>query len=154
MSKLLRIAPLFALTTAVIAGSTYAQVKRPYRNGSVWQVSTIKVKPGMDTAYLEYLATDWKRLSDAAKKEGLILSYKVLVGEAHGATDWNLLLLTEYKDLASLEASEDKFEALAQRQVGDDAKQMQGYRNRAEIREVLGGRLLREIVLEPKGGAS
>ena len=29
-----------------------AQVSRPYRNGSVWNVAFIRMKPGMDTAYL------------------------------------------------------------------------------------------------------
>jgi hypothetical protein len=54
----------------------------------------------------------------------MILSYRVLTTEAHAGTDWNLILMTEYKDLAALEANEDK--------------------------EVLGGRLAREIVLEPR----
>jgi hypothetical protein len=130
--------------------SIYAQVSRPYRNGSVWEIAFIRVKPGMDPAYLNYLATDWKRNQEAAKREGLILSYKVLVTEAHGGADWNLLLLTEYKDLATMEANEPKADALAQRVVGDDQKQMQGYKERLEIREVMGQRLAREIVLEPR----
>jgi hypothetical protein len=37
-----------------------------------------------------------------------------------------------------------------QKLFGDDQKQMQGYQDRLEIREVLGSRLAREIVLEPK----
>lgn len=130
--------------------SIFAQVSRPYRNGSVWEIGFIRVKPGMDTAYLNYLASDWKRNQEAAKREGLILSYKVLMTEAHGSMDWNLLLLTEYKDLATMEANEPKAEALAQRIIGDDQKQMQGYKERLEIREVMGQRLAREIVLEPR----
>jgi len=98
--------------------SVHAQVKRPYRNGSVWTLAFIRMKPGMDTAYLTYLGGDWKRNQ-----------------EAH---------------LAALEANEDKSDAILQRVIGDDQKQMQGYRDRAEIREVLGGRLAREIVLEPR----
>ena len=47
-------------------------------------------------------------------------------------------------------AGEDKAEAVAQRVVGNDEKQMQGYRERLEIREVMGARLAREIILEPK----
>ena len=130
--------------------SVYAQAKRPYRDGSVWNISMIRVKPGMDTAYLNYLAADWKRNQEAAKKEGLILSYKVLVTEGHSPTDWNLILMTEVKDLATMEASTDKADALTQKVVGDDQKQMQGYKDRSEIREVMGTRLAREIVLEPK----
>ncbi len=130
--------------------SVVAQVSRPFRNGSVWSVSFIRMKPGMETAYLNYIATDWKRNQEEAKKEGLILSYKVLTTEAHGTGDWNIMLMTEYKDLATMEANEPKEDALGQRVVGNDQQQMQGYRTRAEIREVMGGRLAREIILEPR----
>jgi len=34
--------------------------------------------------------------------------------------------------------------------VGDDKKQMQGYHEREEIREIIGNRIAREIVLEPE----
>ena len=127
-----------------------AQVSRPYRNGTVWNVAFIKMKPGMETAYLNYIATDWKRNQEASKKDGLILSYKVLTTEAHGSTDWNIMLMTEYKDMATMEANEAKADALLQKVIGDDQKQMQGYRERLEIREVMGNRLAREIILEPR----
>lgn len=135
----------------LLAGiSIYAQVSRPYRNGSVWTLAFIRMKPGMDTAYLNYIATDWKKEQEELKKAGLIVSYKVLTTEAHNAADFNIILMTEYKDLATLEANEAKQDALAQRVIGDDEKQRQGYRERLEIREVLADRLAREIVLEPR----
>jgi hypothetical protein len=135
----------------LIAGITVlAQVNRPFRNGTVWNIGFIRMKPGMETAYLNYLAGSWKANQEAAKKEGLILSYKVLEVEGHNPGDWNLMLMTEYKDLATMEANEDKADALTQKMIGNDEKQMQGYKDRSEIREVMGGRLAREIVLEPK----
>ena len=135
------------LTVGVFA---LAQVNRPYRNGSVWDIGFIRMKPGMESAYLHYVATDWKKHQEELKKEGQILSYKVLTTESHGANDWNIMLLTEYKDMATLEANEAKQDALYQRVIGDDEKQRQGYRERLEIREVMGGRLAREVVLEPR----
>jgi len=137
------------LSLVLLCVSVYAQMARPYQNGSVWTLAFIRIKPGMDSAYLSFVANDWKRIQEAAKKEGLILSYKVLVTEGHTAGDWNLILMTEVKDLATLEANEKKADALGQRLVGDDQKQMQGYRERADIREVMGNRLARELVLEP-----
>ena len=135
----------------IVGVSVYAQVNRPYRNGSVWNVSFIRIKPGMDTAYMNYIAGQWKSEQEAQKKDGNILSYKVLSVEAHTPGEWNLMLMTEYKSLAAMEASEDKAEAVAQRVVGNDEKQTQGYRERLEIRDVMGARLAREIILEPKG---
>ena len=128
----------------------FAQVNRPYRTGSVWNIGFIRMKPGMDTAYLNYIAGDWKREQEALKKDGQIISYKVLQTEAHGAGDFNLMLMTEYKNLATMEANEAKADSLLQTVIGDDAKQRQGYKDRLEIREVLQDRLAREIVLEPK----
>jgi hypothetical protein len=130
--------------------TVFAQVSRPYRNGSVWNVSFIRMKPGMESAYLDYIATDWKRNQEELKKAGLIVSYKVLTSEPHNPGDFNIMLMTEYKDLATMEANESKEDALAQQVVGDDEKQREGYRKRLEIREVMGGRLAREIVLEPR----
>jgi hypothetical protein len=127
-----------------------AQVNRPYRNGSVWQISFIQMKPGMDTAYLNHVAGDWKRQNEALKKDGQILSYKVITTEGHNSTDWNTMLMVEYKDMATMEANEAKADNLAQTVIGTDEKQMQGYKDRLAIREVMGTRLAREIVLEPR----
>ncbi len=140
----------FVTALLIVGISVYAQVNRPYHNGSVWNIGFIRIKPGMDTAYMNYVAGQWKAEQEAQKKDGNILSYKVLSVEGHTPGEWNLMLMTEYKNLAAMEASEDKAEAVAQRVVGNDEKQMQGYKERAEIREVMGNRLAREIILEPK----
>ena len=126
-----------------------AQVRRPYRNATVWSVGFIRMNPGMETAYLNYVANDWKREQESLKKDGHILSYRVLQTEAHGSTDWNLMLMTEYKDLATYEGSLKKADDLLQTVIGDDEKQRQGYRERLAIREVLADRMAREIILEP-----
>ena len=55
-----RSASLAAIALVIgLAGYTaYAQVARPYHDGSVWSIGFIRVKAGMDTAYLNYLASD------------------------------------------------------------------------------------------------
>ena len=141
---------LLAVLVLTLSVVVYAQIARPYRNGSVWDIAFIQMKPGMETAYLNYIATDWKRNQEAMKKDGLIMSYKVITTENHVPNSWNIMLMTEYKDLATMEANEAKADNLAQTVVGNDEKQMQGYRDRLQIREVMGNRLAREIVLEPR----
>jgi len=141
----LAIAILLTLSVVVVA-----QVSRPFRNGSVWSIGFIHMKPGMETAYLNYVASDWKREQEALKKDGQIISYKVLTTEAHGSNDWNIMLMTEYKDMATMEKNEAKADNLVQTLMGNDEKQMQGYRDRLQIREVMQNRLAREIVLEPR----
>jgi len=61
MKKKAVVTGLVAMFLLVAGFSVYAQVaavKRPYRNGSVWDVAFIRMKPGMGTAYLNYIATE------------------------------------------------------------------------------------------------
>lgn len=138
------------LLLLIVGASVFAQVNRPYRNGTVWNIAFIRIKPGMDTAYMNYLAGMWKTEQEALKKEGLIISYKVISVEGHTPAEFNLMLMTEYKDLATMEAGQDKADALGQKVIGTDQQQMQGYKDRSEIREIVGDRLGREVILEPK----
>lgn len=138
------------LLLLIVGASVFAQVNRPYRNGTVWNIAFIRIKPGMDTAYMNYLAGMWKTEQEALKKEGLIISYKVISVEGHTPAEFNLMLMTEYKDLATMEAGQDKADALGQKVIGSDQQQMQGYKDRSEIREIVGDRLGREVILEPK----
>jgi hypothetical protein len=134
----------------LLGASLYAQMVRPTHDGTVWELSFIRVKPGMNPAYDKYLATEWKKEQDALKTAGIIMSYQVIGTEAHSPSDWNLLLMVEFKDLATLEANQDKADALLEKMFGGDEKVMQGYKDRSEIREVVGTRLGRQIILEPK----
>src|SRR5208282_2553336 len=111
----------------LLGASVYAQMVRPTHSGTVWELSFIHVKPGMNPAYDKYLASDWKKEQEALKAAGIILSYKVISTEAHSPADWNLMLMVEYKDLASLEANADKADALLQKTFGGDEQVMQGY---------------------------
>ncbi len=140
---------LFVMTL-VFSVAASAQSNRPYHDGSVWDIAFIKIKPGQGAAYMNYLASDWKRNQEALKKAGLILSYMVVSTEAHGTNDWNLMLMTEFKDLATMEASQDKADQLMQTLVGNDTKQSQGMVARGDMRELMGDRLARQIILEPK----
>lgn len=141
---------LLVIVILLLSVVVFAQVKRPYKNGTVWAMLFIRMKPGMERSYMDFVATEWKREQEALKKDGHILSYKVLATEAHGPADFNLILMSEYKDMATMEANEDKEDALGQQLFGDDQKQMQSYRERLEIREILGDRIAREMILEPK----
>ena len=97
---------LLVATLLLLTVSVYAQLaSRPWHDGSVWEIAFIRIKPGMSAAYLTYLTGDWKKEQEAMKAEGLILSYKVITTEGHTPGDWNMMLMTEYKDLATMEAT-------------------------------------------------
>ena len=123
---------------------------KPYHDGSVWQMQCIHVKAGMEDRYARYLAGDWKKEQDAMQKAGYVLSYKAISTEAHNPTDCTVILMTEYKDLTTMEANADKAEQLGQQLFGGTPKIEAGYMDRASYRDIIGSRLAREIVLEPK----
>ena len=147
--SVLCVALVISLLCPLMALAQQAAAK-PYHEGPVWDIAFIRAKPGMEDRYLRYLAEDWKREQEAMKKAGYILDYKVIVTEPHGPQDFNVMLMTEFKDLASLEANSEKAEALGQQLFGGQPKIESGYQDRASYREVLGDRLAREIVLAPK----
>jgi len=145
------------LPTLVLAQATSSSTStatppaRPFHDGPVWTLTFVHTKPGLGLNYMNYLATEWRKEQDAMKKAGLILDYKVIGAESHSPTDWDLMLMTEYKDLATLEANEDKMEAVAMQALDmNDQKMLQGYQERSSWREIIGDRLAREIILEPK----
>jgi len=133
------------------AASSPTPPARPFHDGPVWTLTFVHTKPGLSLKYMEFLASEWKKEQDALKKAGLILDYKVIGTEAHNPNDWDVMLMTEFKDLATLEANEDKIDAVAMQALDlNDQKLMQGYQERASWREIIGDRLAREIILEPK----
>jgi hypothetical protein len=107
----------------------------------------IKIAPGMDQMYMEYLDGQFKKTEDAQVKAGFEKSYKILRTMDDGGA-WNLLILREYANLASMEANEEKADALNQQTVGADQVQMQGYQDRGKYREVVGTKFARELVLK------
>ena len=132
----------------LLAVSVYGQVHKYYTPGTVWGVTMIRIHPGMDQAYLEYLDTQLKKESDISIKNGFMKSYKILRSQDDDA-GWNMLILREYDSFASLEKNEEKAdEALRQATGIDDQKGMQGYTDRSKIRDVMGTKFMREEILK------
>lgn len=150
--SILGVALAVGLLCPLIALAQEATAK-PYHEGPVWNIAYIRSKAGMEDRYLRYLTGDWKREQEAMKSAGYILDYKVIATEPHGPQDFNVILMTEFKDLATMEANSDKMEALGEKLFGGRSKVESGYQDRASYREVMGDRQGREIVLSPKGSA-
>jgi hypothetical protein len=153
MKNQIRVIAVLAFAAMLLPTLSLAQSVpvRPFHDGPVWDIAFIKAKPGVGLKYMEYLATDWKTEHEALKKAGLILNYMVIETEAHSPTDFDLMLMTEYKDLATMEANQDKEEAVVNQALNsNDQKMIAGYQERASWREIIGNRLAREIILEPK----
>jgi hypothetical protein len=132
----------------MLSVSAYAQIYKYFTPGSVWEVSMIRIHSGMDQAYMQYLDTELKKESDAAIKNGFMKSYKILRTQGDDA-EWNMLIMREYESFGSLEKNAEKADEVLRQATGlDDQKGMQGYTDRAKIRDVVGTKFMREIVLK------
>ncbi len=137
---------LLAVVLSLVVGVADAEDKA-YKDGPVTALSYIKVKPGRFDDYMKYLATDWKALNEASKKAGLITSYAVYSASARSPNEPDLILAITYANMAALDKT-DEFDAVAAKVIGPDAKQNKGMIDRGVMRDVLGGEIVREMILK------
>ena len=147
MNKSLILITAVVLSTA-FAGLCSAQSDAPYTEGSVWEITMVKTKFGVGDEYLKGLAKTFTGALDEAKKQNLILDYKILLGEAATPQDFNILLMVESKNMAALDNAREKFDPIARKVEGTPDQQRATAVKRLDIREILGNKLMREITLK------
>jgi len=132
----------------VAASLCLGQSDAPYTEGPVWTISMIKTKPGMADDYLKNLAQIYKAVNDEAKKQGIIMDYKILLGNDSTPQDFDILLMQEFKNMAAFDGLREKTDPIARKLIGSEDVQRQGAVKRMEIREIMGNKLMREIILK------
>ena len=123
-------------------------VQAPYTEGSVWNIQFIRTKTGFSDDYIKSLGATWKKMVDEQKKDGLILSYKVLRAQPADRQDWDMMLMVEYKNHAALDGLDAKVRAIAAKSVGNDDAQRSLATKRLDVREILGGKVAQEILIK------
>jgi hypothetical protein len=139
------VAALLALTTLTTAA--YAD-GRDWNDGPVINVASIRTVDGHFDDYMHWLATTYKKQQEASKKAGLITSYRVIVIEARGPNEPDILLVTEFKNWAALDHLGSKFDQISAQIEGSVEKAAQSEADRAKIRTVLGSRTQQEALLK------
>jgi len=131
-----------ALTTPVYADG------RDWNDGPVINVSSIRTVDGHFDDYMHWLATTYKKQQEAAKKAGLITSYRVIVIEPRGPNEPDILLVTEFKDWAALDHLGSKLDQISAQIEGSVEAAAKSEVDRAKIRTVLGSRTQQEALLK------
>jgi hypothetical protein len=147
MKKYIILAASAALLIAW-TGLCSAQSDAPYTEGPVWNITMVKTKPGMSDDYLKGIAKTFKGELDEAKKQNLIMDYKVLIGTAATPQDFNILLMVESTNMAALDNAREKFDPIATKIGGSVEQQRATATKRLDIREIMGDKLMREITLK------
>ena len=134
---------------SLTALATIAQADgRDWNDGPVVNVASIRTVDGHFDDYMHWLATGYKKQQEAAKKAGIITAYRVIVIEARGPNDPDILLVTEFKNWAALDGLGGKLDKISAQLQGSVEKAAQSQAERVKIRTVLGSRTEQEALLK------
>jgi len=135
------------LLCATLATSSFAD-GRHFNDGPVVNVAAIRTVDGHFDDYMQWLATTWKKQEEAAKKAGLILSYRILLVEPRAPGDPDIYLVTEFKNWAALDNLGGKLDAVSAQVEGSLEKAAQSEVDRGKIRTVLGSQTMQTAELK------
>jgi hypothetical protein len=85
---------------------------------------------------------------EAEKKEGLVMDYKVLLGDSSDRNDFNILLMVESKNMAAFDGLREKTDPIMSKLMGSEDAQRQLAVKRLDVREILGTKTMREVTLK------
>lgn len=143
------------LAASSLSLSARAQDEPAYTEGPVTTVNYIQVEYGRFEEYVDWLDSTWKPTMEANKKAGLITDYKVfMVGMFAPAPPIprspdqpNIILWITFKNMAALDKSVE-LDAVAKKVIGSTEVQNKARVGRNQYRKVLGGELIRELILK------
>lgn len=141
---LVALATTLALATA---GPAWAQAAS-YRPGSVWTFSHIETLPGQGERYLDFLASQWKKLHEYGKQQGHVLSYRVLQVNHPRQGEPDLILAVEYPDYLN-NAQRLELQKKIDAFLANDSRSREVEAGKREaMRKQLGSMELQELILK------
>jgi hypothetical protein len=142
---------MFFFALAMISSSLEAQDAPLYSEGSVWNLTFVKLKANMGDDYLKGLSKTWKSSMDELVRQKLLKSYKILMGEASNPQDFDLILMTEFENYASMDPNpeKDKIRDEIEKKIRDAMGEefQKTVANYSTLREITGRKTMREIFL-------
>src|SRR5580692_5120788 len=135
------------LATSSLSLNARAQDERAYTEGPVTDVAYIRVEYGHFEEYIDWLNSTWKPTMEATKKAGLIIDYKIFAAAPKSPDQPNIIRMITYKNMAALDKGIEQ-EAVAKKVIGSTEFQNKARVARNEYRKLLGGELIRELILK------
>jgi quinol monooxygenase YgiN len=142
LGALLGICSMVGLASVAVASD------KPYSEGPVSVVTSIRTEPGMYETYMKYLSTTYKQMMEESKKAGTIVDYRVYTTSPRSTDDPNMYLVVTYKDMAALDGLSDKMDAVQQKLIGSQEVRDQQMIERGKMRTIVGSEMIREQVLK------
>ena len=118
---------------------------RPYTEGTVSVVSSIRTEPGEYDNYMKYLATTYKQMMDEQKKTGLVVDWSVYTSRPRSPDEPNLYLITTYKNLAAMDGLLEKSDAIQEKIIGNQEARDASMAARNKMRTAVGSEVIRKV---------
>jgi hypothetical protein len=142
---------VFFFVSVMFSPELKAQDPPLYSEGSVWNLTFVKLKANMGDDYLKGLSKTWKSSMDELVRQKLLKSYKILMGEASNPQDFDLILMTEFENFASMDPNpeKDKIRDEIEKKIRDAMGEefQKTVANYSTLREITGRKTMREIFL-------
>jgi hypothetical protein len=146
----------FALCTALVLSTTSAQAQDEAKTttGSVWTVRMVHTEAMSKREYLNQLTLYYIPQMEAAKAQGLILSYRILTGTYSSADDFDVMMMVEFPNMAALDP--DPVREAKWKAIGDEltakiggAEKLKAMRSMLDdVRTFQGEKVMRTVVLK------
>jgi hypothetical protein len=122
--------------------------ERKWEEGTVWTINFVKTKPGHFNSYMDEFSIILVKYLERLKKDGVVMSYKVLQVSFPRDNEPDLLVMTEYKDMAVFDRGVDYFEKVMEEVFGSVAQMEKGIIDREQMRTLRGAILTRDLKLK------
>lgn len=139
---------LLVMVTFGLLANVAVAGDRPYTEGNVSVVNSIRTAPGMFETYMKYLSTTYKQLMEENKKAGNIVDYAVYQVVPRGPNDPNLYLVVTYKNMAAFDGLNDRLEAIQEKFIGAQDVRDQQAIAREKMRTQVGSQMMRQLILK------
>ena len=134
----------------LLAGASLAQAQeRPYKDGPVVVVTSVKLEDGQFENYMAYLAKNYRAVMEEAKKAGFVLDYHVLTASPQDPDDPDMYLVVMYPNMAALDDMDAKMDPITAKVTKMNFQQAdEASGKRSVMRTILGSEMLRELTFK------
>ena len=123
--------------------------ERPYKDGPVVIVTSVKVVDGQFENYMAYLNSTWRRVMEESKTAGMVTEYHVYGAQAHTPNEPDLYLVVSYPNMATFDGMTEKMEPIMAKVTKMNYKQSdEASGKRVVMRTIMGDMMVRELVFK------
>src|SRR5207248_202633 len=133
----------YAQNSPTGTSKTGAGSNAPYIEGPVWTLTMIKTKTGLSDDYIKQITGTVKPVYDEAKKQKIILDYKILNGEASDRNDFNMLILVAFPNYAAFDHFRDNMDPITEKVMVSAEQRKDMAVKRLDIREIIVSQIVR-----------